>query len=98
MTLAPPIGVDYHVNYRGPTYLSDVWYLCGAFDNPDEAKACFATRLASDMAGDAAVGSEWRLVSVRDAEIVEVIEHVRLTAKGSGGANPTVLEDLRRRA
>ena len=38
MTPPPKLTVDYHVNYRGPNYLTDVWYLCGAFDNLAEAQ------------------------------------------------------------
>ncbi|WP_431856969.1 hypothetical protein [Azospirillum sp.] len=82
---------EYHVNYRGPTYLNDVWYLCGAFDSLAEARACFAARLTADLTAGNQVGCEWRLVGVRDAVIVEVHDHVRLAAKGP----PTVLEDRR---
>lgn len=82
-------GTEYHVNYRGPNYLRDVWYLCGAYDSLAEARAGFAARLSADLAAGNQVGCEWRLVSVCDAQIVEVHEHIRLTARGT----PTVLED-----
>lgn len=82
-------GTEYHVNYRGPNYLADVWYLCGAYDNLAEARDGFGARLAADLAAGHQVGSEWRLVGVRAAVVVAVIEHVRLTAKGT----ETVLED-----
>ncbi|HYH18246.1 MAG TPA: hypothetical protein VD995_06475 [Azospirillum sp.] len=70
-------GAEYHVNYRGPSYMPDVWYLCGAFDNLAEARAFFSARIAADTAAITAPGSEWRLVGVRDGEVVKVIEHVR---------------------
>ena len=84
-------GAEYHVNYRGPTYLTDVWHLCGAYDNLAEARAGFAARLVADLTAGERIGCEWRLVAVRDALIVEVHDHVRLTARGV----PTVLEDRR---
>ena len=87
----PEAGTDYHVNYRGPQYLTDVWYLCGAFDNVAEARKCFAARLAADLSEATRPGSEWRIVGVRGAEVVEVVEHLRLTTKGP----PSLLEDQR---
>lgn len=82
MTNATDDAVDYHVNYRGPTYLTDVWYLCGAFDNLAEAWASLEARIAADMGQTPEPGTEWRLVAVRAAVIAAVIEHRRLTERG----------------
>ncbi|HEY0837983.1 MAG TPA: hypothetical protein VGE72_28970 [Azospirillum sp.] len=70
-------GAEYHVNYRAPNYMPDVWFLCGAFDNLAEARAFFSAKLADDAAGAPVPGSEWRLVCVRDGAVVEVVEHIR---------------------
>jgi len=88
MTLAPAPAVDYHVNYRGPNYLTNVWYLCGAFDNLAEAQTNLEQRIAADFKNDPKVGSEWRLVAVQEAEVVAVIEHLRLTDAGVEPAVP----------
>ncbi len=90
MTPAPETGIDYHVNYRGPSYLAEVWYLCGAYDNLADAQAALAGRVASDLDAAVGVGSEWRLVAVYKAEVVAVIEHMRLTGNGVEAASPRV--------
>jgi hypothetical protein len=82
MTPAPKLAVDYHVNYRGPNYLTNVWYLCGAFDNLAEAQMNLEARVASDLKNEPKFGSEWRLVAVHEAQVVTVIEHLRLTEAG----------------
>lgn len=92
MTLAPTLAVDYHVNYRGPNYLTNVWYLCGAFDNLAEAHTNLEGRVATDLKNEPKVGSEWRLVAVHEAEIVAVIEHLRLTEAGVEPVVPNVTQ------
>ncbi len=90
MTPGPETGIDYHVNYRGPTYLAEVWYLCGAYDNLADAQAALAKRIASDLDAAVEAGSEWRLVAVYKAEIVAVIEHMLLTGNGVEAVAPRV--------
>lgn len=91
MTPAPKLAVDYHVNYRGPNYLTNVWYLCGAFDNLVEAQAILDARVASDLRNDPKIGSEWRLVAVHEAQVVAVIEHLHLT---EAGVEPVVPSEM----
>lgn len=92
MALGDRDGVDYHVNYRGPNYLPEVWHLCGAFDNLAEAEAALKARIASDIGKEIEAGSEWRLVAVHNAEVVAVIDHVRLTAGGIEPVRPVAEE------
>ncbi|WP_431855237.1 hypothetical protein [Azospirillum sp.] len=92
MTPPPKLTVDYHVNYRGPNYLTDVWYLCGAFDNLAEAQVNIEVRVASDLKNDPKIGSEWRLVAVHEAQVVAIIEHLRLTEAGVEPVVPSVTQ------
>ena len=92
MTLAPAPAIDYHVNYRGPNYLTNVWYLCGAFDNLAEAQCLLEGRVALDLKNDPKIGSEWRLVAVHEANIVATIEHLRLTESGVEPVVPSVVQ------